>query len=369
MSKGMDSVKAKGKRQKARASYFLLFTFYFLLFTLLFSAGCAQEQQAVKLYVDAVMLRELNENDKAIEKLDSAVESNKNFSLAYSLLGEIYQEIKDYEKSAASYEEATKLNPWSFKDFFSLGRVYQIMEKFAQAVEAYGRACELKPDHLDAHINAAKSYYEVKDYDGALAYGKRAEQIDPNVSELQKLLGDIYGLQKDYDQAIAAYKRSLEIDSNSPEIMISLAVAYLRTNCNEPAKELLTSVIQIQPDNNAAYQYLGYYYLRLYDQAIASYKRGLETNGGNTGLLASLKQDADKAVDKATESYSRAIEINDKDWQAFRGLGVAYMLMGINNKDETLKAKAIQQWRTSLDIKPNQPSRERLLKLVRKYSK
>ena len=74
-------------------------------------------------------------------------------------------------------------------------------------------------------------------------------------------------------------------------------------------------------------------------------------------------------MDKATESYGRAIEINDKDWQAFRGLGVAYMLRGITNRDEALKAKAIQQWRLSLEINPNQPRRERLLKLIRKYSK
>jgi tetratricopeptide (TPR) repeat protein len=73
-------------------------------------------------------------------------------------------------------------------------------------------------------------------------------------------------------------------------------------------------------------------------------------------------------VDKAIESYSSAIEINDKDWQAFRGLGVAYMVRALNSNDETLKANAIQQWRLSLDIKPDQPRRERLLKLIRHYS-
>jgi len=43
-----------------------------------------------------------------------------------------------------------------------------------------------------------------------------------------------------------------------------------------------------------------------------------------------------------------------------------------DNKDETLKArlraKAIQQWRLSLELKPSQPRRERLIKLMRKYS-
>ena len=337
---------------------------------LLFSVGCAaeQQQQVVDLYVDAVMLAELDENEKAVEKLNSAVQLNERFSLAYSLLGEIYQEISDYERSAASFEAAARLNRWSFKDYFNLGRVYQIMRKFVQAVKAYSRACELKPNHLDAHINAAKCYYEIKDYNSALIYNERAEEIDPDVGEVQEVFGNIYESQKDYDLAIASYKRALEIDSNNPGVMTSLAVAYLKTNRNEPAKELLTSVIQIQPDNNTAYQYLGYCYLLLREQAIESHKRSLEIGSETSGIETSLAGYLDKSI----ESYNRAIEINDRDWEAHRGLGVAYIKKGKNEDgtmDETLKAKAVEQWRLSLDIRPEQPSREVLLKLIRTYSK
>ena len=337
---------------------------YVMSLVLLFSAGCGRKEQAVDLYVDAVMLKELEESEMAIESLNSAVQLNKRFSLAYSLLGEIYQEIKDYEKSAASYEKATELNPWSFKDYFNLGRVYQIVKKFAQAVKAYARACELKPDHLEAHINVAKCYYEIKDYNEALAAAVQAEQIDPNVSEIQKMLGDIYESRKDYEQAIRSYKRALEIDSNNPGIMTSLAVCYLRTNRNEPAEELLTSVIQIQPDNNTAYQHLGYCYLLLRQQAFESYKRALETDSNTPGIETSLMEYLDKSI----ESYSRAIEINDKNWEAHRGLGVAYVLKAIRDKNDALKTKAVEQWRLSLDIKPEQANRNRLLKYIRIYS-
>ena len=57
---------------------------------LLFAVGCAPQEQAIDLYVDAVMLAELDENEKAVEKLNTSVRLNSNFSLAYSLLGEIY---------------------------------------------------------------------------------------------------------------------------------------------------------------------------------------------------------------------------------------------------------------------------------------
>ena len=74
-----------------------------------FLPGCANRQRAVELYVDAVMLAETNDNEAAIEKLNSAVQAKKDFALAYSLLGQLYQEIRDYEKSADCAGSANRI--------------------------------------------------------------------------------------------------------------------------------------------------------------------------------------------------------------------------------------------------------------------
>ena len=89
----------------------------------------AQKQQTVELYVDAAKLAEAGENEKAIEKLNLALTSEKDFVLAYSLLGEIYHKTRNYEKSVTCYEKAIELNPWSFKDYFNLGRVYESQKR------------------------------------------------------------------------------------------------------------------------------------------------------------------------------------------------------------------------------------------------
>jgi len=150
--------------------------------------------------------------------------------------------------------------------------------------------------------------------------------------------------------------------------MTSLAVAYLRTKQNGPAKELLTSAIDSDPDNSDAYQYLGFCHLRFYEQARDEYKEVPET-ADNKELLAGLKRDMSSFVDKSINSYNKAIEINDKDWQAHRGLGVAYMVKSTVEEDKSLKNKAVKQWKMSLEIKPDQPNRERLLKVIKRYSK
>jgi len=319
-----------------RRSGFRNFILTGVLAALVFSTGCAQQQgqrqQAVKLYVDAMMLNELDEKQQAIEKLIAAIELDPEFALAYSLQGDIYQAQARHEESAGAYEAATQLDPWAFWDFFNLGKVSEIMEQFARAVKAYVRACELKSEHFDSHIGAARCYYELKDYDQSFDYGQMAKQIDPNMSGPAALLGDIYELKKDHASAIASYRRALEIQGNKPEIMVSLAVAYLRTQRYSTAKELLTSAIEIDPQNGPTYQYLGFANLKLHD------------------------------INTAIANYKRAVDIDSRDWMARKGLGVAYILKAINNpNDNTFKEIGIEQWNISLDIKPDQPKLRRLL--------
>ncbi|UCG48262.1 MAG: tetratricopeptide repeat protein [Phycisphaerales bacterium] len=123
-----------------------------------------------------------------------------------------------------------------------------------------------------------------------------------------------------------------------PDLMLSAAFAHLKAGRYEPAKEKLTSLIEIQPDNSKAHQYLGYCHLKL------------------------------QQLDQALESYSKAIELDDEDWEAHRGLGVACMLKAIAAKDDSLKQKALEQWQRSLEIKPDQPNRDGLVRLIDLYS-
>ena len=60
------------------------------------------------------------------------------------------------------------------------------------------------------------------------------------------------------------------------------------------------------------------------------------------------------------------MQIDENDWMARKGLGVAYMLMAMKNQnDEKLRALAVEQWSISLQIKPQQP---KLSQLIKQYS-
>lgn len=290
-----------------------------------------QKELAVSLYVDALMLNEIDAHQDALKKLELATELNPQFALAYSMKGDIYQKQQDYPKSADAYERATELDPWSFKDFFNLGKVSEAMKEFARAVRAYANACKLDPGHYESHYKAARCYYELKEYEPSLEYANKAKTLNPSSGEVEALFGDVFEARKNHAEAIDSYRRALELKGNDPNIMVPLAVCYLRTGRFTAARELLTDVIAEDPQNGPAYQYIGYAQLKL------------------------------KETDAAIESYKKSVQINDNDWMAHKGLGVAYMLLAIKNNDEKLKVLAVEQWTISLGLKPDQPELQALM--------
>ena len=295
-----------------------------------------QKALAVSLYVDAMMLNDLNDHQQALKKLDLAIDLDPDFALAYSMKGDIYQTLKEYPNSADAYDKASQLDPWSFKDFFGLGKVTQAMREFARAVKAYVNACNLDPEHYEAHYGAAQCYYELKEYQPSLEYAQKAKELSPSSGDVEFLIGEIQEAQKNHLEAIDAYRRAMEIKGNDPNIMLPLSAVYLRTGRYSAARELLAEVIRIDPNNGLAHQYMGFTQLKF------------------------------KETEQAVESYRTAVEINDRDWMAHKGLGVAYMILSMkNNNDEKLKVMAIEQWNISLQLKPDQPE---LKKIMSKYS-
>lgn len=124
----------------------------------------------------------------------------------------------------------------------------------------------------------------------------------------------------------------------SPKVMMQLAYAHLKMQRYDLAKDVLTSLIEHHADNGTTHQYLGFCYLKLGD------------------------------LDKAIDSYARAIELNDADWEAHRGLGVVYMLKARGINDADLAAKAIEHWQRSLEVKPDQKNAQTLVKMIETYS-
>ncbi len=302
-------------------------------------SGCSQPRPVMDLYLDAVALRELGQNELAVNKLNAVVAADPDFALAYAELGKAYQALGNREKALTAFEEAAKLAPWSAEDHRNLAQIRESLGQHAQAAQAYARAAELDSKSFDAIRGAADCYLKAGQYAKSLMYCELAEKTGDQPQEALSLLARVYEAQKDYEQAIGVYRRWLTLDGDDPNVLLPLGVAYLKAGQYDRAGQVLISVSQRRPENGAVFRHLGYCFIKLGD------------------------------VDQAVQMYQTSIGLDANDWEAHRGLGVACVLKAGQAGDARWETEAVRHWRRSLVIKPDQPKRDVLERLIREHSR
>ncbi len=301
--------------------------------------GCTPRQPTIDMYLDAVMLRELGQDELAVRKLNAVVAADPDFALAYTELGKAQEKLGNREKALAAFRKAAELDPWSFESHMSLAAACKRLGNYPEAASAYARAVELDPKSLDALLGAAECHLKAGLYTKSLVYCEQAEQTGERLQEVLRVLARVYEGQKDYKHAIQVYKRLLSLNGEDVDAMLAMAVAHMKAGQYEEAKGVLIPVTQMRPDDGAAFRHLGYCLVKL------------------------------DGIDQAVQMYLRAIDLNKDDWEAHRGLGVAQMIKARRTADARLQAEAIKHWRRSLSIAPNQPKHEVLEQLIREQSK
>jgi tetratricopeptide (TPR) repeat protein len=298
-------------------------------------AGCPPRQPSVDMYLDAVMLRELGQDELAVKKLDAVVAADPDFALAYTELGKAHEALGNHEKAMVAFRRAAQLDPWSFRNHMNLAEICGKLGNYPEAAEAYARAAELDSKSVDAMIGAAQCYLEAREYAKSLVYSKRAEETGERTGEVLRFQARAFEGQQDYEQAIQTYKRLLSLGGEDADVLLPLAVAYMKAEEFAKARTVLISVTRMRSEDSVAFRHLGYCLIKL----------------GET--------------DEAVQMYEKSIDLNEADWETHRGLGVAYMIQARQRGDDRLRAKALDHWRRALSIAPDQPKRKVLERLIR----
>lgn len=303
-----------------------------------FVSGCSASRQAVDVYLEAVALDEQGQHALAIEAFKQVIEVDRDFVLAYSGLGQGYLGTGALDEAAWALAKAATLDPWSFSDHVDLARVYDRQGKFPEAAKMYGRAAELAPEDLAVQYRAAECYLQAGQPVRALAHAEQAMKVDEPSQAVLQLLGRIHEAQGNYEQAVAAYRQMAELAGDTPDAMLAIAIAQIRNGKYGQAREGLMTVLQRWPKEAVAFRHLAYCFLKLGD------------------------------TDRAIGMYEKAIDLEGNDWEAYRGLGVAYMVKSRESADDRLQSLALQYWRQALAVGPDLPGRERLQRLIKEHS-
>lgn len=143
-----------------------------------------------------------NDEKKAIECFEKAIEIKKDYTDPIFSLAAIYARKKDNAKAREMYERALKINPKHSQAHFNLGNIYASEKDYANAIKHYTETIKIRPMAAAFH-NLGNVFVILGRWEGALLAYKsavqfnhpRKEQIQRKIEEIEKMV-EKKGLQK-----------------------------------------------------------------------------------------------------------------------------------------------------------------------------
>jgi tetratricopeptide (TPR) repeat protein len=288
---------------------------------------------AVETYIEGVRAYQAGDADRAIEILTRAVEKNPDLLMAQALLGDLYRGKDDYVRASIYYENVVRLDPFSFLNYYKLGVTYQLLSRLAEAAGAYQKALVLEPADPKSNMNLGLVYLAMGRLDDAVLYLERATKFAPQNAAAWSNLGVALDKRGSVILAEAAYRKSLELDSDSVTTLLNLGANLLTQNKPREAVAIMEQAVR-RSDAPLTRKRLG--------DALAVAQRS----------------------DEALREYELALKHDAAYFPAINEKGAVLIrqYMEGGEIDESQRRAAVELWRASLAINPQQPKVQNLIR-------
>ncbi len=264
-----------------------------------------------------------------------------------------------------------------------LGLLYRSNEQYDQSVEAFRQIAVLDPDlGARAEAQVIDTYRIGKDYAKAQQESDAASKKFPNdrtvrevraqlladqgktdlaIAELKKLLdgkndretyvamSDVYEKARNFDEmskALDAAEKLSQTKEDKTDVLFRRGAMYEREKKYDVAEKAFRQVIDNDPSNASALNYLGYMFadqnVRL-EEAQDLIKRAVSLDPNNYAFLDSLGWVYYRLnrLDEAEQQLTRSVQLMSKDGTIHDHLGDVYFKQGKTKE-------AIAQWQSSL---------------------
>ncbi len=183
-----------------------------------------QEQAAIKGAPDseeavtalAMLYNEEGDAAKAAETLASVPENSRSAKL-YAVLGETYDQQKDYKKAIDAYQHAIELDRDNLDAMRGLADSLQNDGQTEKALQQYKIIADANPEDARTYIRIAEIYRRQGKLDLALQNLKKAQSMVQDSDQVSYDMASIYQAQGRYDEATqelqALLKRTEKADN------------------------------------------------------------------------------------------------------------------------------------------------------------
>jgi protein O-GlcNAc transferase len=160
---------------------------------------------------------------------------------SHQLLGEAYENVKDYETALKEYQEALRLNPSAPGLHYAIGQANWRMKRFDDAIPELERELALNPYHPSANYVLGHIYIRLgrQHAEKAARYLERAVETKPDFVEARKQWGKALSLLGENERAARELELVAKQEPEDGSVHYLLAVIYKRMGLQDKAQEEL----------------------------------------------------------------------------------------------------------------------------------
>jgi tetratricopeptide (TPR) repeat protein len=156
-----------------------------------------------------------------------------------------------------------QVNPEAGKKYNDALALYR-EGKYQDALNLLIEATKLQPGFFQAHYLAGMTHKQLRQLDPAIEQYEASVKFNPNYHQAYFALGEAYREKNDLPKAIEAYTNAIQAcDRNNrtyPKAPFNLGAILMEQGRNDEALVAFGKVVQWEPDNSKAYNYMGRIY-------------------------------------------------------------------------------------------------------------
>lgn len=139
-----------------------------------------------------------HELDKAIEWLNKAIESDREYARAWLSLGILYRRRRDFDEAERCYQEGLNFSPNDPELLANLGRLYISKGNYSQAVEILEKSISINPDHAVSYGNLALAFTHLNRFSDAERELEKA--VNFGYGDASSIRHKIKAFREDYEE-------------------------------------------------------------------------------------------------------------------------------------------------------------------------
>jgi arylsulfatase A-like enzyme/Flp pilus assembly protein TadD len=143
-------------------------------------------------YLMALNYYRLRDYRHAMERFQSVLHLDPQYSLATYYLGVCQLETGSLDAAVASFRQTLRLDPSNFVAAYNLGVAYTRQKRPDDAIAAFLQATKILPQYAEAHAALGELYLYLKRVDEAIDELEKAVALNPTLRRARQHLGQAY---------------------------------------------------------------------------------------------------------------------------------------------------------------------------------